>query len=207
MPDNTELNFLIVRNIGDIEAAMKHAVEELGPRIWDEVGKSLVAVHDAAAWFAFSDAEDEEIWLAYRSWLTPDAVPADADFWIGLDERTSFGNDGENSWLATFTASGPNGATTALWIDQNILGKVAWKKLVKANGGLIDELRSGGFSLDEDDDRRLYLPLVIDREALATAFESEDFDLAMRPVVEAYGKVVDALPQLQRLRELAQEAA
>lgn len=202
MADSGELDALVVRNIGDIAAAMKHAIEKLGPRLWDELGKALLAATDFSSWYASSDVEEQEIWTAHRSWLIPDADPANADFWLGLDERTAFGNDGEDSWIASFTGSGPNRATAALWIDQTILGKVAWKRLVKSNLDLVDELRTAGFGLDEDDDRRLFLPITIDREKLALAFENGDFDTAMIPIVEARRRIVEALPVLDKLRNL-----
>jgi hypothetical protein len=87
------------------------------------------------------------------------------------------------------------------------LGAGAWKKLVKANDALVAELRGLGFSVDDDDDRRLYLPVVLDRELLARSFETEDFDLVMEPARIAVANATKAAPVLVRLRELALGAA
>lgn len=203
MSGTAELDALVIRNIAEIEAAMKHAIEEIGPRIWSNVAEAMTETCDIDGWIAVPDGEDEDVWFAEREWLLPDQRKPKADFWLGLDERVAGGNEGENSWLATFVASGPNGATTAFWIDQRIVGKGAWKKLIKANDVIVASLRDCGFSLDEDDDRRLCLPFVLDRELLATAFESGDFDEVMRPAASAVAMGMSAAPHLRRLRELA----
>lgn len=205
--EDADLDTLVIRNIGDIEAAMKHAVEVLGPRIWQEVGKALVEAYDPATFHAAVDAEEEDVWLAQRSWLIPGAASADADFWIGLDERTTLGCDGENSWLATFTAAGPNGATVAFWVDQKIVGKPRWKKIVRSSDDLVEEFRAAGFDVVEDDDRRLYIPVRLNADELAAAFRSDDFTVAMHSVSDAVRKVVAAIPLLERLRALAIAAA
>ena len=207
MSDTRLLNALVIRNIADIEAAMKHAQERIGPRIWEEASRVMQAACEARDWTSFADIKDEDVWIADRAWLMPDQRKPKADFFLGLDERTSGNNDGENSWLATFVASGPNGATMAFWLDQRILGAGAWKKLVKSNDGIVADLRGLGFSVDDDDDRRLYLPVVLDWEQLARAFETDDFDAVMEPVGTAVGNALVAADVLERLRSLAQAAA
>ena len=205
--EDGELDTLVIKNIADIEAAMKHGVEVLGPRIWQEVGKAVVEQCDQSTHHATADAEAEDVWLAQRSALLPESESADPDFWLGLDERTSLGGDGENSWLATFMGNGPNGATVALWVDQKIVGKPRWKKIVRSSDDLVEELRTAGFDVVEDDDRRLCIPLTLDADALAAAFRSDDFTIAMDPVRDAVRKAVAAAPLLERLRALALAAA
>jgi hypothetical protein len=202
-----ELDALVIRNIADIEAAMNHAKNEIGPRIWEQVAQVTQETCDAQAWLAFSDVANDDVWFAHQSWLMADQRKPRADFWIGLDERLSETGEDENSWVATFVASGPNGATMAFWLKQQILGAGAWKKLVKANHALVAELRGLGFAVDDDDDRRLYLPVVLDRELLARSFETEDFDVVMEPARIAVANATKAAPVLVRLRELALAAA
>lgn len=91
----------------------------------------------------------------------------------------------------------------AFWIEQTIATSSVWRKLVKTSEGIVAELRALGFSIDDDDDRRLYLPVVLDREALARAFETDDFDEVMKPVAMAVGNVMAAAPVLTRLRSAA----
>jgi hypothetical protein len=207
MSANKELDALVIRNIADIEAAMNHAIKEIGPRIWEEVARVTQEMCDSETWITASDIANDDLWFADRSWLMADQRKPKPDFWLGLDERLSEIDEGENSWLATFVASGPNGATMAFWLDQRILGAGAWKKLVKANDALVAELRGLGFSVDDDDDRRLYLPVVLDRELLARSFETEDFDLVMEPARIAVANATKAAPVLVRLREFALGAA
>jgi len=209
MADHAELDALVIRNIGDISAAMKHADEVLSPRVWEEVGKALVNACEPSTHYAFADGEDEDVWLADRSWLALDTLSTspEPDFFLGLDERTSLGGEGENSWLASFTGSGPNGATVALWVDQNIVGKARWKKIVRSANDLIGELRTAGFDVVEDDDRKLCIPVLFNRDALAAAFSSEDFASAMQPLIDAVRKAITATPLLERLRALALAAA
>lgn len=203
MSDTKTLDALVIRNIADIEAAMKHAIEVIGPRIWEEASRVMQATCVADTWIALADLDEEDVWFADRNWLMPGQRKPKADFWLGLDERTSGGNLGENSWLATFVSSGPNGATMAFWLNQRILLPGAWKKLVKSSDALVAELRGFGFSFDDDDDRRLYVPVVLDREALAMAFETDDFDDVMKPVATAVANAMSAAPVLGRLRKAA----
>lgn len=207
MSANKELDALVIRNIADIEAAMNHAMNEVSPRIWEQVAQVVQEMCDTEAWFAVSDVANDDVWFAHRSWLIADQRKPKADFFIGLDERLSESGEQENSWLAAFVANGPNGAVMAFWLCQKILAAGAWKKLVKANDALVTELRGLGFSIDDDDDRRLYLPVVLDRELLARSFETEDFDAVMEPARLAVANAVKAAPVLVRLRELALAAA
>ncbi|WP_374943455.1 hypothetical protein [Sphingomonas sp.] len=202
MTEQQGLDALVIRNIGDIAAAMKHADEVLGPRVWTEAGKAVEKAGSNDTWYAEFDASIESVWLAKRTWLDGSADP-DATFWLGLDEWTTPGGDGENCWLATFTGTGENGATLALWISQNMFSVARWKKLLKANGKLVEELLQHGFRFDEEDDRRLYLPVTIEPEALVKAFEEEDFDQAMQPLVQAVEIAINAGAELDRLREVA----
>lgn len=207
MSATKELDALVIRNIADIEAAMNHAIKEVGPRIWEQAAQVVQEMCDPESWVVVSDVANDDVWFAHRSWLMADQRKPKADFWIGLDERLPESGEGENSWLATFVASGPNGATMAFWLDQRILGAAAWKKLVKANDALVAELRGLGFSVDDDNDRRLYLPVMLDRELLARSFETEDFEVVMEPARIAVTNATKATPVLLRLRELALAAA
>lgn len=207
MSKTKELDALVIRNIADIEAAMNHAQKEIGPRIWEKVAQVTQEMCDGEAWIAVSDVANDDVWFADRSWLMAAQRKPKADFYIGLDEKLSETGEDENSWLATFVASGPNGATMAFWLDQRILGAGAWKKLVKANDVLVAELRGLGFSVDDADDRRLYLPVLLDRELLARSFETEDFDVVMEPARIAVANATKAAPVLVRLRQLALAAA
>jgi len=207
MSDTRSLDALVIRNIADIEGAMLHAQERIGPRIWEEVSRVVQAACEGQAWKVVADIKEHDVWIAAQGWLMPDQRKPKADFFLGLDERFSGDNDGENSWLATFVASGPKGTTMALWLDQRILGPAAWKKLVKSNDGIVAELRGLGFSVDDDDDRRLCLPVVLDRERLAQSFETDDFDAVMEPVGTAVGNALAAADILERLRSLARATA
>ena len=202
MPETKTLDALVIRNIADIEAAIVHAQLEIGPVIWREAAKTAQTLCEGD-WTVVVDADDDELRLADRSWMTHGTRKPKADFSIRLYERVPRDGDGENTWLATFVASGPNGATMAFWIEQTIATPSVWRKLVKTSEGIVAELRALGFSIDDDDDRRLYLPVVLDREALARAFETDDFDEVMKPVATAVGNVMAAAPVLTRLRSAA----
>lgn len=202
MSDTKTLNALVIRNIADIEAAITQAQQEIGPVIWREAAKTAKAVCDDE-WTVLIDEDDDELRLADRTWMIHGARKPKADFSIRLYERVRPDGDGENSWLATFVAGGPNGAMMAFWIEQTIVTPSAWKKLVKTSDGIIADLRALGFSIDDDDDRRVFVPVVLDREALARAFETDDFDEVMRPVATAVSNVMAAVPVLGRLRSAA----
>lgn len=206
MKDQSELSALVVRNITDIEAAMNHATEVVGPRLWRSASASLSeACPDS--WLDLSDSADEDVSFAEREWLIPGADPVEADFWIGLDQRFTHGGDEDNSWLATFTGSGPNESTLAFYVDQSIVKASTFKKLLKANVDLLARLNDAGFEFDEDDDRRLCLPVKINQELLAKGFEDGDLAEAMQPISQAVAKAIAAAEELNQLRVLLKGAA
>lgn len=202
MSDTKTLDALVIRNIADIEAAIKHAQDVIGPRIWEEAAKTAQD-NCGDDWTVEFDTDDNELRLADQTWLVSSGRKRKADFSIRLYERILPDGDGENSWLATFVASGPNGATMAFWVEQSIVTASVWKKLVRTSDGIVAELRSLGFSIDDDDDRRLYVPVVLDRETLARAFETDDFDEVMKPVATGVTNVMSAAPVLAELRKAA----
>lgn len=208
MTDQTELDALVVRHIGDIEGAMKHAIEQVGPRLWDETADALNETIDTAVWTVAANPGEEEIWFADRAWMAPDSDPSDpeANVWFAVEERLGGGGDGEHSWLATFLAVGPNGAGMALALRQDILSASAWKKLLKANHEMVDAIVIDRLMYDSAKSL-FYVPFRIDGEKLATAFEEEDFQKAFEPLVEAARVAVASAPRLAPLLNAARALA
>lgn len=179
MSETANLSALVIRNIGDLTAAIKHASEVIEPRMWQEMGGVLQRTLPADTWYV--NVTDEELWFADRQWPQPDLTLPATNYWLQLAERTQPGGESETSWLATFTGSGPSGAYLSLVFGQDLLGPGAWKKLLTTGGDYIAALEASGFRRDPGNGQ-LYMPVPIDNDALARAFEEDDFDQALAPL-------------------------
>ena len=206
MTDQPNLDALVIRHIADIEGGMRHAKEVIEPRLWEEAAEIVLTRIDDSTWYGFADAEDQAIWIAKKAWLRPDASPVDADFFILLDEGASENGHGENSWLASFTGAGTDPATTVLSFSQDVLNDGPWKKLLKTHPQVVDAIIAKRFIYDVRAGS-LSIPMVIDRETLATAFEDEEFGAAFEPLAQAVDTVIAAEAELDALVDLARAAA
>lgn len=195
MTEQASLDAIVIKNIGDIAAAMDHVNKVLLPRIWEEMNAAVERTISDQKWVAYCDPQDDDVSFAKRSWLDEDG---NFELWLFLDELVRPGHDGDH-WLATITGTGVNGATLVLTIGQDVLSDAKWKKHLKANSTLVEQLRKRGFSVSDEDARKVYLPVPIDAGALATAVDEGDFDTAFQLLAEAVTKTMEASAELDRL--------
>jgi hypothetical protein len=191
LSETANLSALVIRNIGDLAAAMKQASEVIEPRVWQELGARLKKELPADTWHV--NVADEDLWFADRQWSGPELALPGVNFWLALGECVQPGRDAEDTWLPVFTGSGPAGAHLALFFEQKLVGTGAWKKLLKAGGDHLAALEASGFRRDPGNSQ-LYMPVLIDNDALARAFEEEDFDEVLEPLT----KVIAAVSRSRR---------
>lgn len=202
MTENDQLNALLVRNIGDIEAAVRHTADVVDKRLWEEAADQVGDILDEA-WFTKLNVDETEVLFAKLSWLDPEK-PDQPNAKIWLDERLE--TESDFTWLAEFLAAGPKSGKVALFFDQNLITKAQWKKHLKERLDVIGKLNDNGFIYDGSDGA-LFLPVVLNRETLAKAFEKDDFTEALTPLSDALRAVVTSAELLDQLVAEAREAA
>lgn len=203
MVDTSALSALIVRNIGDLEEAITHAKEKIDLRIFEEVGKEIEERLGTRNWFVHTDLEERDIYFASRKWIPSGVKPEETPYWFVLIEQESASGGTNETWLSEFLRVGPEDAGVALILRGSTIKPLRWKALIKANADLIDRLIDAGFK--QDDDRRLFLPLLLDIETLAVGFEGDDLSEALQPVRDALDVIEAAREDLDAL--IAEDSA
>jgi hypothetical protein len=195
MSEDAALAALLVRNIGDIEAAINTAENILDKRLLDEI-KQAAEISSNQAWEVKFD-EGEVVRLTRQDWLAGEGE----DIWLQFDELAGANGESDWTWIAEATASGPNGATFGLFLRQELITPPRFNRLLNNNSELTALLRKAGFERDASG-KQLFIRITIDREALAQAFEKDDFDAALKPVqaaVKAASATVKNLDELGKL--------
>lgn len=197
MADTSELDALIVRNIGDLESALLRAYE-IGDVLVEVIGEAIQA-NLGASWEVHVDVDDDTpIRFARREWLNSETPSVVGAYHFSLSDKDGPGGDTDQTWLMTLLGGGPNGSSAVLYLwSQTFYAKRRWKKLLDDQSNLIDRLLNAGFR--QDSDQWLYLPIAIDGEALANGFETGDLFAAMGPVIEALGTIQSAMPDIEAL--------
>ena len=171
MRHNAKLDALVTRNIADLEAAFSHARDVIDKRLLKILHSIVRQMIDPAEWYIQFDGDDFELWMAPRRWLVPDSRPTKARARFEFDELFEEDADEAETWLSALTAASSGVPKTALYFQQEPLGKLAWKRLVRSNDAARDLILAQGFnySLTEGD---FYFPVTVDQEALAGGFEN-----------------------------------
>lgn len=201
MSEDVALAALIVRNIGDIEAALSTAQNQLDKRFFDEVEQATQASSDQI-WNVKYDRDEDDVRLTKQDWPSGE----DEDFCLQFGELAGANGETEWTWIATSTGSGPNGATFALIFKQKSVTEARLKQLLSNHPELTTRLRERGFKRDESG-KQLFTPITIDREALAQAFEKDDFDVALEPIQTAVKTASAAVKELDELVRLIRSQA
>ena len=178
----------VVRDIARIERAFHAACGPLGDRLMAEIA---IAMRCAAPkeWVL---SGTDELTLTCPDWHSrkPHKRP---DAWIQLREIAQ--SDVVHSRIAAATGSGPTGMCVELMVRKG-LSPLSGKLL--GNAALADALLERGFELVEAG-TRLIIPMAVDVDELALAFETRDFFTAMEPVREAAARGVSAKPEIDEL--------
>jgi hypothetical protein len=197
MSEQTVLAALIVRNIGDIEAAINMASDLLDKQFFKEVVQAAAQRATDTPWHVQYDEDKWEIKLTRNEWITNN----EDDFWLQFSELPGPNEESDTTWIAVATRTGPNGATLGLSFQHRPITPARLRILLNNHPPLVTSLSERGFKRDESG-RQLFIPVTIDREELAQAFENDDFDTALEPIRVVVTTVQEAEQKLDELVRL-----
>jgi hypothetical protein len=199
MADTSELDALIVRNIGDVEAALLRA-REIGDEVVESIGEAVRSGLDEG-WEVAVDVDDETpIRFARRAWIDGETSALSGSYHFSLSDKNGPGGETDQTWLCTLLGNGPAGSSAVFYFWSNSFSaKRRWKKLADDQSKLVDQLLDAGFRQDEK--QWLYVPIAMNAEALAKAFEEGDLSAAMTPVIAALEVIEATAPSIEALIE------
>lgn len=203
MQTSDTVQSLVVRNIGDIESALSHA-HKIGEDLWEAVQSTLRERLEPVGWHVSEFDEDNgSVWFAPREWLTPDLEKPDADPWFSIEVFAGLNGEYDETYLAEFLQSGPNGAGIALWFMSNdMLKKRTRQRLIGRDTPELAALRQAGFEIDSQ--QWIRFPIRLEVEAVAQGADDEDFADALRPLHDA---IDAAFHNVERFAALVQSAS
>lgn len=196
MADTSELDALIVRNIGDVEAALIRG-RELGHSLIEEMGALIE--RERPDWSVALNLDDDvPLKFGPRSWLNRGENSANCQF--HLNEFAGPGGDEEETWLSGLMNVGPAGVSIALYFWSDTFNKKKrWKQLALDRQSVISDLLERGFR--QDSDQWLYLPLVLTPDDVALGFQTGDLDIALKPFGDIVSTIAASVPELETIIE------
>ena len=139
--------------------------------------------------------EEENIWMLPIEWHSSldEDLSQIAVFWFGYEnEDTDSYSIADlcgcgQSRLGFFFSKGDSIKKSNWKIDQNLFEEIS------------EELNLLGFKTTGDKYNAWFFPLILESTKLATAYESDDFDEAMQPLLDALDSLLKARPVLDPL--------
>jgi len=200
MTEASDLDALIVKHIGDLEAARRRIDEVVDPRLLREVSVIMENWAAGLGWVHKFEDDEQSISVAPEDWIKRDK-DGKINWWFPWFELSSIDADGDlvsASHLAEFLALEDSSTCKALSFCQDVLGKKVWRNLLKKTAKEMQALRDLGFEVD-DREGLVNFPVRLDLEVLKTSFEENDFEEALAPVSAALDRVRQAMPHFQLL--------
>ena len=184
------LDALICTNIGDLDAAARYLNYVLQPAIGKKIDDALDAFKRDNGWDGESGFDDADPWLAPRDWRKA-ADSADDEF-ISYFAMAYAGGSAEveaEFWLSTLVGVG-TGAFGFRWVKNDVKTS-AWRKVVNQQADIVTAIRSAGFE-HEETKGTFFLPVRIDKTALAEALNGECPEQALAPLQNALAILLSA---------------
>lgn len=194
MENDNQLAGLIIRNIAELEGALKYLEERVTPRLAEAIFEIVESSAGASDWY-FSDSSDPGGWFCLKDWLIAGQSKADANMWLQI---ATPGDDLSETWEGSFAGGLAAEHTAALVVRYARVGKRQWAELRAGLPDAMDSIRAAGFVVDGD---QIYFSLPLDREALAEAFEQGDISTALGRIEEMALALARAIPALNAIHQ------
>lgn len=178
----------LVRSVGAIENA-NHALNgPLSDRLMTEIQK-VVRTAAPKPWLV--DQADGSVRVQHPAWGKGLTIIHN-DAWWELVEISN--DDQEHSWIAALTASGATRTGFQLVYREALAPRNMTTAESKPSADLGFEVLNGG--------ETLFLPVTLEKEALADAYERDTFTDALKPVAAAVEKLIAAKTEVDRIMSL-----
>lgn len=194
MKNDNELAKLIIRNVAEIEHAMKFLEEFVTPRLAENIFR-IFEDGVGATQLYFDDRKNPSGWFCPEDWLLTEAKNKDSDVWFQIQTPD---DDPWESWVAQFCGGAPTVNTSALLVRYNAarIGKRKWQELRSGMPKHMDAIAEAGFVINGD---QIYYPLPLDCDELAEAAGRGEIADALGKVVEAATALDKAMPAFEAL--------
>ena len=185
----------IVRNIDEIERGY---FEAFGPMSAQFMTAAADVMRKAVPETWQVVGNEESVSLTVLEWRSTRGMGR-GDAWLEIAEVAN--DDQEHSWIAAATRSGETSMVLELRTRN---GLPNFPDVLAHNSGTSALLMERGFEF-VDSSERIFFPIAIDKEALASAFETGDFAEALNPVRLAVELIVAAKGDLDGLIALLRQ--
>lgn len=178
MSDSTELDVIVTRNIGDIEAALLHA-RELEDALFEQL-EGAISEDLGDAWKVVYDTDhDHPLVIQHIDWANGEGGSRSKGYRLQLEEIEGPNDETDETWFSTMMGAGPNGAQSVFFFwHENFHTKKRWDGISEGSADVIDRLKKAG--LVPSQRGRLYLPFKLDRDLLAEGYGVGDMSAAMQ---------------------------
>ncbi|PYE96604.1 hypothetical protein C8J35_1062 [Rhizobium sp. PP-F2F-G38] len=197
MENMSELDSLIVLNIGDLDAVATR-INALGYRLWKDIAEQAESWAEGPGWFGHF--ETDEVWLAPDEWRQPEDEPI-GWFYFGFGAGDTESLAAGEPYFELSRYLGEAGGELCLWLHQNAAKSKIWKTSARA---MASELAAAGFSMT--DACNFYTRCSLNREEVSQALKDEDLTGALHPVLKALDLALASIPNFQKLLDKAQNS-
>lgn len=193
---NLSVAAAIVRNIDLLEATYDYVDDKIDPALGEAVGKLLTRKRDEFGWIGEVEMSfGDSMYLAPSDWRKAEDEEDNFDLYFAFDAI----GESTQSWIGNLVGVEGAGMGFEILSDSGTKAAVRGRlrTIIRDDPALLENLRASGFSWRPKGD--LTVPVTITREALAAAFEDEDFDTALAPIAEALDRIHAARKHLDLL--------
>lgn len=192
-----EAGAVIIRYIDELEASVRHIRTSMEPMLGRALAAILENQRKTLGWDGEIEGDLEgPAWFAPKEWKTPGDDQDNHDLFIEFNRQDCDDGDSTDTWVGAFCEFA--GSCVQFAFDTNTQGVRPWRAILRNETDIIDELKSLGFRCDPRTGE-LTLRVTIERDLLAQAFITDEFDLALEPAALALNRIQAAREPLDRL--------
>jgi hypothetical protein len=203
----------IIRNLGLLDDAAKALIHTIEEEIFSSVGKLVSSWVQTKEWCGEFDYYKMGIWVAPKAWLRAPSrakhkpkQEADALFLLSIRQGDDDGASNKSDYFdLTRLCQLRQNQLGWLWdLDRKALGltghenRVKWRHLFQEHAS---QFASQGFVTEKRG--MIFLPVKVENEHLAVAYEQQKIENALVPVIDALTKIHGLTNDFSKLVTLA----
>lgn len=172
---------LIVSNIGMFSEAY-NLVEEIHCLIFEKIDEKIEEWAISNGWSGIFKFDDDKNCI-----YPPDFSTGEKDGYFAAFQFSKKG-ESDSLWLADLCNQGQTSMGFQFVAEANLFGgKQKWNAYSKNLSNSVRELPKYGFL--EEGKGSWFLPVQVNKDALAKAYENDDYDVVFEPITDALDKI------------------